>query len=110
GGRLTDRVGPRFMLVIGVAVYIGVVVALALRLHPWAALAVFLVFGLVAGLTEPAERVVVGRLAPVKTGRGFGDFHGLAGLAALPAGLGFGVLYTARGGPAALLGSAVVLA
>ena len=36
------------------------------------AIAVFLVMGLVAGLTEVAERALVARLAPVRTGRGFG--------------------------------------
>jgi hypothetical protein len=71
---------------------------------------VFLGHGLVAGLVEPAERVAVTKLAPVKTGRGFGSYQGLAGMAALPAGLLFGWIYRDAGGPAALLASAVVLA
>jgi hypothetical protein len=64
----------------------------------------------VAGLLEPAERVAITRLAPVRTGRGFGNYQGLAGLAALPAGLAFGLAYRNLGGPAALLGSALCLA
>ena len=42
------------------------------------------------------------RLAPSKTGRGFGAYHGLMGLAALPSGLLFGMLYQSAGGPRAL--------
>ena len=74
-----------------------------------AALLVFLAYGLVAGLSEPAERVVIGRLAPVKTGRGFGAYQASAGLAALPAGLLFGEVYKIWSGPAALIVSAAVL-
>ena len=58
-----------------------------------------------AGLTEGAERSLVARLAPVRTGSGFGVYHALTGLAALPAGLGFGALYQNRGGGQALLAS-----
>ena len=60
--------------------------------------------------SEPAERLAVARLAPVRTGRGFGNYQGLSGLAALPAGLLFGAVYTSAGGPAALLTSAGALA
>jgi hypothetical protein len=70
---------------------------------------VFVLYGGVAGLSEPAERLVVARLAPVHTGRGFGSYQGLAGLAALPAGLGFGALYRGVGGSGALLASAAAM-
>jgi hypothetical protein len=52
----------------------------------------------------------VARLAPVRTGRGFGNYQGLSGLASLPAGLAFGEVYSRAGGPAALLASAGALA
>ncbi len=110
GGLLTDRIGPRWSYALGIAVYLGVALLLATALGRLAALGVFLVYGLVAGLTEPAERVVVGQLAPIRTGRGFGDYQAVAGLAALPAGIAFGAVYTRTGGPAALQLSAVVLA
>jgi hypothetical protein len=45
---------------------------------------------------------MVARLAPVRTGRGFGVYHALTGIAALPAGLLFGGLYQSRGGTTAL--------
>jgi hypothetical protein len=84
------------------------VVALALgsELSPAGSVAAMLLLGPVAGLTESAERALVARLAPVRTGRGFGIYHALVGATALPAGLAFGALYQGAGGPAALLGSA----
>jgi MFS family permease len=109
GGWLTDRMGPRWTLVLGIAVYVATVLLLATPLKVSAALAVFLSLGLVAGLTEPAERVVVGKLAPVRTGRGFGDYQAVAGMAALPAGIAFGAVYATAGGPTAFLLSAAVL-
>jgi MFS family permease len=110
GGWLTDRLGPRWMLAIGTAVYVGMALLLATTLTEAAALAVFLLFGLVAGFTEPAERVVVGALAPIRTGRGFGNYQASAGLAALPAGIALGAVYSRAGGPAALTLSAGALA
>ena len=109
GGWLTDRVGPRGTLALGTAVYVGVALLLAMALSQLAAIAVFLLFGLVAGLTEPAERVVVGKLEPIRTGRGFGDYQAVAGVAALPAALAFGAVYKTAGGPVALTASAGVL-
>jgi MFS family permease len=106
GGWISDRLGARLAVAAGGLLFCGVAAALAAPLGPAAAVAAFLALGLVAGLTESAERAMVARLAPVRTGRGFGAYHALTGLAALPAGLLFGELYQSRGGHAALLGSA----
>ena len=101
GGKLTDRMGPRATVAAGAVVFAAVVGALGLRLTEGEAIGVFLAFGLVAGLTESAERAMVARLAPVKTGKGFGAYHALTGLAALPAGVLFGALYQRLGGAVA---------
>jgi MFS family permease len=106
GGWLSDRVGPRRMVAAGGLLFAAVAFALGLHLGPAAAIALFLTFGFVAGLTESGERTVVARLAPVRTGRGFGVYHALTGGAALPAGLIFGALYQSRSGPVALWASA----
>jgi len=106
GGWLSDRLGPRGAIAAGGALFATVALLLARQLTPGAAIAVFLVLGLVAGLTEGAERALVARLAPVRTGRGFGVYHALTGLVALPAGLAFGALYQTRGGANALAASA----
>jgi hypothetical protein len=42
----------------------------------------------------------------VRTGRGFGSYHALVGVAALPAGIAFGAAYQRFGGPRALWASA----
>jgi len=107
GGWLSDRLGPRSTVAAGGLLFAAVVAVLGWTLGPAPAMATFLALGLVAGLTESAERALVARLAPVRTGRGFGLYHALTGGAALPAGLLFGWLYQRAGGPAALRASAV---
>jgi predicted MFS family arabinose efflux permease len=82
---------------------------MGLSVGPAGTVAVFLVFGLVAGLMESAERALVARLAPVRTGRGFGAYHALTGIAVLPAGLAFGTIYQRVGGGPALWTSAVAM-
>jgi MFS family permease len=106
GGWLSDRLGPRFAVAAGGLLFALIAVALGARPSPAGAVIVFLVLGAVAGLTESAERALVARLAPVRTGRGFGSYHALIGVAALPAGLAFGALYQEFGGPRALWASA----
>jgi MFS family permease len=106
GGWLTDRLGPRRVIATGGLLFAAVALALGTGLGPAPAIGLFLLLGLVAGLTESGERSLVARLAPVRTGRGFGVYHALTGLAALPAGLIFGGLYQSAGGPIALWASA----
>jgi MFS family permease len=106
GGWLSDRVGPRAAVAAGGLLFAVVAVALGRRLSPGTGVLVFLLLGAVAGLTEAAERALVARLSPVRTGRGFGSYHALIGVAALPAGLAFGALYQELGGPRALWASA----
>ncbi len=93
GGRLADRQGAGWVVAAGGLLFAAVAFALGLRVEPGTAVALFLLFGLVAGLTESGERSLVARLAPVRTGRAFGAYHALTGLAALPAGLFFGGVY-----------------
>ena len=107
GGWLADRLGARATVAAGGLLFAVVVAALARRPSAEAAVVVFLLLGAVAGLTESAERALVARLAPVRTGRGFGSYHALVGAASLPAGLAFGWLYQSLGGPRALSASAV---
>ena len=110
GGWLSDHLGPRATLALGGMVFAVVSLWLAQALSPGGAAAVFLLLGLVTGLTEAAERALIAVLAPIRTGRGFGSAQALAGLAALPAGLGFGLLYQQAGGPVALVASGAVVA
>ena len=105
GGRLSDRVGPRRVVASGGLLFAMAAFALGAALGPAQAIGLFLLLGLVAGLTESGERTVVTRLAPIRTGRGFGSYHALIGAAALPAGLVFGALYQSGSGRTALWAS-----
>jgi MFS family permease len=106
GGSLADRQGARLAVAAGGLLFAVVVFALGMPVGPAAAVGLFLLLGVVAGLTESGERALVARLAPVRTGERFGAYHALIGLAALPAGFLFGALYQSASGTAALWASA----
>ena len=109
GGRLADTAGPRMAVLAGAMLTAGVLAAMSLPVSPYVAVATFLTLGLTAGLMEPAERALVARLAPVRTGRGFGAYHAVTGFAALPAALAFGFVYQKSGAATALLASAIAV-
>lgn len=109
GGRLADRFGPRSLVGMGGLLAAAVMAGLAVTGSAVVAAGIFLAFGLVAGLTESAERSLVAALSPRRTGRGFGGYHAVTGLAALPAALSFGFIYERAGGRAALAASAVAI-
>jgi MFS family permease len=106
GGWLTDHLGPRRVVAAGGLLFALVALLFGTSVTPLRAILLFLVLGLVAGLTESGERTVVARLAPMRAGRAFGSYHAVVGAAALPAGLIFGGLYQSGGARAALWGSA----
>lgn len=97
-GALSDRLGRKPVLAIGLGVYALVYAGFALASEPWHAWALFAVYGVHDAFTEGAERALVADLAPAnERGRAFGAFHLVCALAALPASLGFGVLWDAFG-------------
>lgn len=112
GGQLADRLGCRRMILSGWAVYAGVYLAFGLAGSMRARIALFMVYGIYFGLTEPAEKAWIARLVPSHLrGTAFGWYYGVIGLAALPASLIFGLLWQARGPAAAFTtGAALALA
>jgi dipeptide/tripeptide permease len=106
GGWLADHLGPRGTVAAGGVCFSVLAFALGAPLAVPAAVLAFLALGTVAGLTESAERALVARLAPRRTGRAFGAYHAVTGLAALPAALLFGALYQHLGADVALRASA----
>jgi MFS family permease len=106
GGRLVDSVGPRIAVTAGAVLFALAIGVMGLETGTVGVTVAFLVFGGVAGLTESAERSLVPRLAPVRIGRGFGAYHAVTGLAALPAAVVFGELYQRWGSQIALGASA----
>jgi MFS family permease len=112
GGRLSDRHGRRLPLVAGWGLYAAVYGGFAVASSAPTLVALFLVYGLHFGLTEPAERAWVADLAAAGLrGTALGAYHAAVGLAALPASLVFGLLWSRFGAPAAFLtGAGLALA
>ncbi len=96
-GRLQDRIGADLLIGIGAAVAALCFCLFGKPLPPPVALAVFLLFGLVAAFTEPAERALVAKLSPKWLGKGFGLYYALTGLAALPAAVVYGWMWEVSG-------------
>jgi len=98
GGLLTDRFGSRRMILGGWAVYALVYLAFGLAGAMTTRIALFMVYGIYFGLTEPAEKAWVASLVPSHLrGTAFGYYHGVIGLGALPASLLFGLLWQLQG-------------
>jgi MFS family permease len=112
GGRYADRVDRRRLLATGWVVYAAVYAAMAVVDAPAAQIALLMAYGLYYGAAEPTERAMVADLAPAdQRGTAFGWYHGVVGLAALPASALTGLLWYERGPGAALgVGAALALA
>jgi MFS family permease len=112
GGRLSDRIDRRRVILAGWLVYALVYAAFAYVEDPLAIAALFVVYGTYHGLTEGAERALVADLAPAGArGTAFGWYNLVVGLLALPASVMFGLLWEVAGAPVAFLtGSALALA
>ena len=68
------------------------------------------VYGLLSGISEGVERALVSELAgPGPKGTAFGWYHMVSGLAAIPAGLLFGLLWQ-MAGPSAAFGATAAVA
>jgi MFS family permease len=93
GGALSDRFGPARVMWLGWVSYAAIAYGFARAGGPRTALVLFLVLGVVAGLTESPERAIVSKLAGGKQGSGFGVYHAATGIAALAGGLLLGALY-----------------
>lgn len=101
-GRAVDRFAPRPFIFLGWAVYAVVYLAFGLATTAWEAWTLFLCYALFYGLTEPAEKALVARLAGrERRGLAYGWYNFAIGIATLPASLIFGALYQVYGALAA---------
>jgi len=101
-GRAVDKFGPRPFIFLGWSVYAGVYLAFALATTVWEAWALFLVYALFYGLTEPAEKTLVANLVgSERKGLAYGWYNFAIGVASLPSSLIFGALYQVYGALAA---------
>ncbi|MBM3884609.1 MAG: MFS transporter [Gemmatimonadetes bacterium] len=116
GGRLSDRIGRRPLILGGWAVYALTYLGFGLATAAWQIWALFLVYGLYFGATEGVEKALVADLVPEdRRGVAFGWFNAALGVGALPASIGFGIVWeqfgasTAFCAAAGLAGAATVL-
>ncbi|NTU59487.1 MAG: MFS transporter [Deltaproteobacteria bacterium] len=112
GGRWSDRVGRKPLLVGGWLYYAAVYAGFAAFRSAGALVALFLAYGVYYGLTEPVEKAWAADLSPRSLrGMAFGLYHGAVGLAALPASVVFGLLWKGFGSATAFtVGALLALA
>jgi MFS family permease len=104
GGTLSDRHSRGVVVSFGWAAYAVTYVGFGFASKPWQILVLFLAYALYHGLAEGAERAIIADLSDRGArGRAYGLYHGLVGAAALPAGIGTGLVWD-RWGPAWALG------
>ena len=108
-GRLADRVGPKPLIIAGWTLYAAVYLAFAFAgsvLEVWV---FFMLYALFYGLTEPAEKALVGILVgSERKGLAYGWFNFAIGIATLPASMIFGAIYYWYGAFAAFSWSAAL--
>ncbi|HET6149949.1 MAG TPA: MFS transporter [Polyangia bacterium] len=103
GGALSDRHSRAVVVTAGWAAYALTYLGFAFCNAWWQILVLFLAYALYHGLAEGPERAIIADLAePGARGRAFGLYHGLVGVAALPAGLGTGWVWDRWGASWAL--------
>jgi MFS family permease len=103
GGGWADRVSQARLVAGGWLVYALVYLGLGAAGATWQVWALFVLYGVFYGLTEPVEKALVKELVrPDQRGRAYGAFNFVEGIAALPAGLLTGVLWRAWSPSAAL--------
>lgn len=116
GGRISDTLGHHRATVLGWTAYalgLALLIGTDHREMLWSA---GIAYGLLAGLGEGSERALIAQLAGQEgKGTAFGWYNAVVGLAALPAGLLFGWVWSRLGAPmafavaAALAGISIVL-
>jgi MFS family permease len=98
GGSAADRIPPARLIVGGWIVYAAVYLGLGRATASWQVWALFIVYGVFYGLTEPVEKALVRELVPPEQrGRGYGAYNFVVGVTALPAGVITGAAWKAWG-------------
>jgi MFS family permease len=111
GGALADRLPRTRLIVAGWMIYGLTYLGLGLASSAWHVWALFGVYGLYYGLTEPTEKALVKDLTPHEAqGRAFGFYNFVIGVSAVPAGLLTGFVWQSAGPRAALsMGAAIAV-
>jgi MFS family permease len=111
GGTLSDRHSRGMVVAFGWAAYALTYVGFGFASQRWQILVLFLVYALYHGLAEGAERAIIADLSDRGArGRAYGLYHGLVGVAALPAGIATGLVWDHWGAAWALGANALFAA
>ncbi len=95
-GVLSDRLGRRRVIILGWFIYALVYLGFALASELWQVWLLFAGYGLYYGVVEGVARAFVADLVPeAKRGTAYGLYHGVVGMALLPASLIAGWLWQA---------------
>jgi MFS family permease len=109
GGGLSDRFGRRRLLLVAWSLYAACYAGFAFVSSTWPLVALVGVYSLYYSLSEGTERALVTDLVPPELrGRAFGWMNGLMGFAALPASVGFGLIWEHAGSKTAFLTGAAI--
>jgi MFS family permease len=104
GGQLADHFGRGALILIGwsaLALSFGALSQVTTNTGLWL---VSIFYGLLMGLSEGAERALISDYAsPDERGTAFGWYHLVSGIAAIPAGLLFGIIWQVYGAAAAFM-------
>lgn len=109
GGGLSDRLGRRYVIVIGWAIYSLVYLGFALVTKAIGFVTLFMIYGVYFALAEGSEKALVADLTPThQQGTSFGLYYGVLGVGMLVASIAFGIVYD-RVSPAAafMMGAAL---
>jgi MFS family permease len=95
---MADRLPRARLIAGGWVVYALVYVGLGAATAPWQVWALFVLYGVFYGLTEPVEKALLRDLVRAdQRGRAYGAYNFVVGITALPAGLLAGSLWHAFG-------------
>jgi len=98
GGTLSDRHSRGVVVSFGWVAYALTYVGFGFATQRWQIVGLFLVYALYHGLAEGAERAIIADLSERGArGRAYGLYHGLIGIAALPASIGTGLIWSKWG-------------
>ena len=93
-GILSDKLGRRKIIILGWLIYALVYLGFALASSTWQIWLLFACFGVYYGITEGVARAFVADMVPQdKRGTAYGLYHGVLGIALLPASLIAGWLW-----------------
>jgi MFS family permease len=111
-GRLSDRVGRKWLIVSGWLIYVIAYAGFAFTSEPIILLGLFLLYGAFYGFTDGVERALIADLVDAKQGRGFayGVFNFVVGVMIFPASLLFGWVAARYGATTGFIADAVLAA